>query len=399
MNNREESAIGAGLPLSEAAGRNWDVLVAGAGPAGALTAYNLARQGGRVLLVDKASYPRWKVCGCCLNGATLRALEVAGLGALPKRLGGVPLQRLELHVRGQEAVIGLPIGMALSRQALDAALVAEAIAAGATFLPQTEASWLSADERQSRVRLQQGTEEVVASASVTVAADGLGGRFLRARPDMSAAVSPQAPVGLGAIVESPPDCYAPHTIYMACSPGGYVGAVRLEDGRLDLAAALDRRRLQDSETPAAAVSKILQENGLCSPPGLESLHFRGTPPLTRRRRHVAAERLFVLGDAAGYLEPFTGEGMSWATQQSLLLTPIVMRAAAGWSAGLAEQWQSCFERFLKERQGVCRVATWLVRRPVIAQAAVATLRRFPGLAGPWVHAVNRPCAGMGAIGK
>src|SRR5580658_10826881 len=58
----------------------WDVIVIGAGPAGSVTALELARLGCRVLLVDKASFPRSKVCGCCLNGAAIGTLHDLGLG-------------------------------------------------------------------------------------------------------------------------------------------------------------------------------------------------------------------------------------------------------------------------------------------------------------------------------
>ena len=58
----------------------WDALVIGAGPAGSVAARELARRGCRVLLVDKATFPRPKVCGCCVNGAAIRALERLGLG-------------------------------------------------------------------------------------------------------------------------------------------------------------------------------------------------------------------------------------------------------------------------------------------------------------------------------
>src|SRR3546814_3386933 len=66
-------------------------------PAGALAAGQIARRGLSVLLVDKAPFGRWKVCGCCLNGAAQSALAAASLGDLPKRLAGVPLTQLRLR--------------------------------------------------------------------------------------------------------------------------------------------------------------------------------------------------------------------------------------------------------------------------------------------------------------
>ena len=60
----------------------WDVVVVGAGPAGSMAALEIARRGRSVLLVDKASFPRYKVCGCCLNARALSLLELADLGGL-----------------------------------------------------------------------------------------------------------------------------------------------------------------------------------------------------------------------------------------------------------------------------------------------------------------------------
>src|SRR5204862_4738326 len=124
------------LSLQAAATRRWDVAVVGAGPAGALAAYEMATRGYSVLLIDKAAFPRGKVCGSCLNGQALAALHGAGLGTLTQSLGAVPLHRFWLASRGQRAVLQLPSGVAISRDSLDAALVLAAIHAGANFLPE-----------------------------------------------------------------------------------------------------------------------------------------------------------------------------------------------------------------------------------------------------------------------
>ena len=116
-----------------------DVAVIGAGPAGAVAARELARRGQRVVLFDKATFPRRKVCGCCLNGNALAALAAVGLGDLPRRLGAVPLDRVRVNA-GRDAILRIPTGVALSREAFDAALIDEAIAAGVAFRPATAAT-------------------------------------------------------------------------------------------------------------------------------------------------------------------------------------------------------------------------------------------------------------------
>ena len=69
------------LPMGErpslgASPEQWQAVVVGAGPAGALAALQLARQGVRVLLVEKRAFPRWKVCGCCLNAQALSLIHI-----------------------------------------------------------------------------------------------------------------------------------------------------------------------------------------------------------------------------------------------------------------------------------------------------------------------------------
>ena len=73
------------------AGRFWDVAVVGAGPSGAMVARELSRKGCTVLLLERQPFPRFKVCGACLNGAAQGALTSAGLGGLVARAGAPPL--------------------------------------------------------------------------------------------------------------------------------------------------------------------------------------------------------------------------------------------------------------------------------------------------------------------
>src|SRR5882762_6695734 len=106
-----------------------DVLVVGAGPAGAVAATVLARAGARVRLVDRARFPRDKLCGDTVNPGTLAALRRLGLaGPIETREWGVDVAcryPRDLH------------GRALVRRELDGALVEQAAAAGALFEPQT----------------------------------------------------------------------------------------------------------------------------------------------------------------------------------------------------------------------------------------------------------------------
>src|SRR5579871_6502304 len=127
--------IAATIDLNASAIGVWDVAIVGAGPAGSVAARELARQGARVLLVDRSEFPRAKVCGGCLSQRGLSVLTRAGLGELPHRLGAIPLEEVHLYAGGRRAIVVWSAGIALSREAMDAELVRAAIEEGGHFLP------------------------------------------------------------------------------------------------------------------------------------------------------------------------------------------------------------------------------------------------------------------------
>jgi flavin-dependent dehydrogenase len=378
----------ASLGLEEAAVRLWDVLVVGAGPAGALTARELARRGLAVLLVDRAQFPRWKVCGACLSARALATLASVGLESLTTDCHAVPLARLRLAANDCGATLDLPGGVALSRETFDAALVQAAIAAGAAFLPGTYATLAGVDAGGRVVFLRQGAREWRAGARLIIAADGLGGRLLAGEPDTRTIAVRNSRIGAGTIAAEAPAAYIPGTIYMACGTTGYVGLVRLEDGRLDIAAAYDRRAMQHAGRPAVLAAEILREVNWPAIPGLSDMAWRGTPALTRRASRVAGERLFVVGDSAGYVEPFTGEGMAWALEAAVAVAPFAAAAVRQWTTRLAARWASTWRRTVGERRA-CRAAARVLRHPRLTRGVVGLLERFPALGQPVIRRLHR----------
>ncbi len=377
--------IGAG----DAADRSWDVAVVGAGPAGALAARQLALGGARVLLLDRAAFPRAKVCGCCLNGAALAALAAAGLGQLPGKLGARPLHSFQWHVASRCAAVPLPAGLALSRWALDAALVRAAVASGSDFLPRAHAVLKRRDAAGCEIEAAVDRKQVTVRASTVLAADGLSGQFLRRFPQFPVRIAEDARLGAGVVLGEGPDRYAEGTIYMISSREGYLGLVRLEDGRLNAAAAMDREAVRRARGPGPLASQLLRGAGLPVPAGLAEAPWSGTPPLTRRRLRVAGHRVLVLGDAAGYVEPFTGEGMAWAMLSAMLVAPLVLRGVDRWTADVGGQWDSLHQRWIAHRQRICRAVRCLLRSSWTSAAAAALLAVAPPLAAAVVGPINR----------
>jgi 2-polyprenyl-6-methoxyphenol hydroxylase-like FAD-dependent oxidoreductase len=130
---------------------------------------------------------------------------------------------------------------------------------------------------------------------------------------------------------------------MATGRGGYVGLVRVEDGRLDMAAAFDPVFVKSVGGLGAAAETILREVGWPAPPALAEEPWKGTPALTRRARRLAGHRCFVVGDAAGYVEPFTGEGMAWAVMSA---AAVAASACAESSPGYSVRPSSLASRFV-----------------------------------------------------
>ena len=360
----------------------WDAVVVGAGPAGAVTARELARRGRRVLLVDKGTFPRPKVCGCCLNRATLAALEAVGLGDLPARLGAVPLSRVTLAAGGASAELPLPGGVAVSREALDAALVAAAVDAGVTFRPGV--AWRAGGVGPLILSPNQGADAPRSPGPLTVLASGLAG--------CAGPAARSSRIGAGVVVpaELAPDFFARGTVYMATGRGGYVGLVRLEDDRLDAAAALDAAFVRSAGGPGPAAAAILTGTRWPLPPGLADLPWKGTPALTRTPAAVAGPGRFAVGDAAGYVEPFTGEGIAWAVSSAAALAPIAARAAGGWHDSFAREWAAAHRRLVVRRQRLCRWVARGLRSPAATRFAVRALAVAPALSRPVVAALNRP---------
>ncbi len=376
------------LSFGNAASRVWDAVVVGAGPAGAMAAYDLARRGASTLLVDKASFPRRKVCGSCFNELALTTLSEAGLGALMSRLNAQSVHGFMMFMDGRSATIPLSCGMALSREVFDAALVGEAIAKGCAFLPQTYAASCALRPSTRSLMLRQDSRSIQIEARVVLVADGLGGNFLQNENGFEAKVYQGSRIGVNAVAKEAPDFYTRGTIFMACAKKGYVGLVRLEDAQCNIAAALDPEFLRQEGNPGRAVAKILQENRLPHIPDWENLAWRGTPELTRRRDHVAAERLFVLGDAAGYVEPFTGEGIAWAMVSALRVVPLAMQAIGSWDPRLESQWAHLYSRLLRRRQKNCRGVARILRQATLTRFAVRALAWKPALATPYVRFMN-----------
>lgn len=372
--------------LSEAAGHRHDVVVIGAGPAGAMSALLLAREGVRVLLIERRTFPRDKVCGGCLNERALAILQRAGLRPMYESLQGCPLQSFELAAGGRRVQLPLPGGLAVSRCVLDAALVREAVRAGADFLPGTLAAVGRVADGCRIVRVQQRGSHGVLSPRVVVMASGLTADQ-GPEGDLACRERAGSRVGVGVVTDEASDAYSPGTIFMSVGREGYVGVTRVEIQRLNIAAAVDRSALAGGG-PGEACARILNEAGSPVPSAMRTADWLGTIGLTRRRRATSAERMFVVGDSAGYVEPFTGEGIAWALASGWDVVPFVRSALDGWSRELAGNWNHQWHKSIARRQWLCRCLSGLLRHPALVGGLLRTLAVAPVLSRPVIGQLN-----------
>jgi flavin-dependent dehydrogenase len=123
---------------------------------------------------------------------------------------------------------------------------------------------------------------------------------------------------------------------------------------------------------------------------MDAVDWLGTLPLTRRLARPAARAVFVLGDAAGYVEPFTGEGMAWAFAGAEAVVPFAKRAIESGGRGLEDAWARALASTIGQDQRRCRVLAWNLRQPVLVAMFMSLLRRHPGLAAPVLARFSPP---------
>jgi flavin-dependent dehydrogenase len=368
----------------ENGGSRFDVVVVGAGPCGSIAARRLALEGWSVLLVDRAVFPRDKVCGCCLNQAALDVLEAEGLLERVIPPAAPRIHSVRVWQGRTSVTMRTRPGIAVSRWMFDERLVEAAAEAGCTVMTGISARLGTRTDDGWSVEL--GSETI--NARRVVCADGIGGSFLPRGGVWEPSVRPSSRMGLGARVPGDWFDIPSSTIDMHIGQGGYVGMVRLEDGSIDIAAAVAPELVRACTGTGGAIGTLLRGGGLSLPPDFGSARFRGTPLLTRRRRVLEAEGVFVAGDAAGYVEPFTGEGMSWG----LVTGVLAARAAESSMDGSSEPgWYTRLaSRTVGPRRVKCGLVAAALRSPAAVGVALSAARAVGSLGGQVGWIIGKP---------
>lgn len=372
----------------------FDVLVIGAGPAGTCTALAAIASGARTAIIERATFPRTKVCGCCLSPAGVAALRA--LGADDALHDAVELREVTVVASGAVARIAGDRGVAIGRDALDDRLLRHAQARGAVAWTGTSAT-VTAPGVVTATDRTDGSMRTL-RARVVVVADGLGGSALGAHGTGPAGAPDAAPgwriarrsrMGFGAVLPGDAVRCAPGCIVMKVVRGGYIGLVRLPDGRIDVAAAADPMMVRRLGGPAACAEAWLADHVL-RVDAIRDAAWRGTPALTRRRARVDGPGLMVVGDASGYVEPFTGEGMGWAMNAGRAAGALAARVAQG--SARTDEWPRALHALASRDRVRCRAIALALRSPALTGAALRASALAPSFLDAFARRIGKPTA-------
>jgi flavin-dependent dehydrogenase len=372
----------------------YDVVIAGAGPAGAATACRLASAGLRVVAVDRAAFPRDKVCSEYMSPEGVRHL--AALGALEEieRAGGQPIRGTTVYAPRGACLTGLfaragrvpfrETGLSVARRILDQALVDAARRAGAEVLERTAVegvvrqgdaiAGLVVRERSGAARELRGRLTIGADGLRSVLARALGARKTGPLRRYAFVAHLDQVAGLGDTAE------------MHVSARGYVGLNPLGGGVANVALVVPQELIGASRGRARAFffEQLARFSGVGERIRSSSLvrEVLVTGPFDAWSTRVTAPGALLVGDAADFFDPFTGEGICAALRgaelvQSAVLAPLSRPGPLPETALRGYRWAR--RRAFLGKWAVERAIGYAMLAPALFDRAVARLERH-GLA-------------------
>ncbi len=357
-----------------ASGIDAEVAVVGAGPAGAAAALFAARRGHRVVVFDKQAFPRDKPCGEGLMPGGRPALRELGLEDAIVSGGAPPLQGIQFGLAGQPPVAvpfpehaGEQAGLGIRRLTFDARLV-DALGhdSHVQFHPQTEA-------RDIR-RGDGGIASVITAAGevrarVVVVADGLRSPF---RHRLGWTVGPRPPYRYGIVAHWTMDAPVDPWVRITFDHGleVYEGPVAGNQRMVGLLCYQDRMREFGGRLEARyrEIARALR-------PALRDADLVGSVsavgPFWHHASTVAQDGVFLIGDAAGFTDPITGEGVAAGLRQARAF------AAALESVNPERTYRQAHRRLTKDPRRVAALFLRLSRTPALVERAMHSHERAP----------------------
>ena len=344
----------------------FDLAICGAGPAGSACALAAARSGWRVALIERAPFPRHKVCGDCLNPSVWPILESLGTASALLALDHAALHTVRFTSQnGREFEIPLPTGAerAVTRESFDAVMLQAALAAGVTLF---SGSPLTAVQRQ-----ETGWSLATASASLTaktlIAADGRNSTTCR----LLGLARPVRPGQTGRVALQ---CHAPldpsyqGTVALELLPHGYCGIAPVDATRMNLCLVSDAPQLASTKQEVHRRFQLPPDQPWHS---LAPLDSPDLPPAPQ-------PGFFLAGDAARVVEPFTGEGIYYALHSGQLAAGAAALYLTNAPAA-APFYRQAHRQLYRHRLWVNRLARFAVTHRTFGSGLLALGRHCPAL--------------------
>ena len=349
-----------------------DVAIVGGGPAGLACACEAAHKGLRVVVLERRTVPRDKACGEGLLPSGVRALTRLGARALLSPRDATPfvgIRYVQEDGSHAEALLPPPGGLGVRRIALSSALVERACAAGAEIRDRVEVR----AHLRTRGGVLVATSKGPVEARVLVAADGLHSPLRRAERLDLPGLGPRR-FGLRQHFRAAP--WAPFVeVHFAEDAEAYVGPAGAE--RVGVTFLWSASRLQGPVSFEALIGRFPALVNRLRGARPDSV-ARGAGPLFQRARALVRDRFALLGDAAGYVDAITGEGLSLAFEAARSLgeiLPIAIARGAGERA--LAPYEKAYLRAYRRYAWLARGLVELSSRPALRRRVVRFLGAHP----------------------
>ena len=363
---------------------DYDVIIAGGGPAGASAAIHLATGGARVLLLEQKKFPRAKLCGEFISPECTPHFERLGVAeqmfaADPAKLNEtVFYSRRGTSVTVPSAWFGANgVALGLSRAEMDERLLRRATDAGAVVLENSLVVDLLLDQHRVKgVTVKHAGSEARYRAPVTIDATGRARTLARRIAKSNHETKPQR-ASLVAFKAHLSDArVAPGACEIYFYRGGYGGLSSVENGLSNLCFIASARAVRECGADAERVMRKVVCQNRRAAYALESAQAHTSwlaVSLEGFGRHpvTPATGLLSIGDAASFIDPFTGSGMLMALESGELAASVINgQPGVIDPADLEARYRSAYKRKFHSRLRVCSLMRRAAFVPGLAQMAI-----------------------------